>query len=223
MIALALLPLAAAAPPVWSVGVLGAVATDLPDTSFDDPSARYALGGGLIVPVRWSPRPGAAVRVTVTALGAGGHDTVAWVEDGVALESRDHWSMLSVGQITVGGEFEFAPSALVTPLVGAGLGGGVVANFHSFGGDTQALLDPSQNELDNPQNVDPYTLGAVPAAEAWAGLRVGRTVAFAVEAGYTLSFVPAETLQKTPAELGARRSAYALDLLRVAVGLSVPL
>lgn len=220
---LALLPSAVAAAPVWSVGVLGAVATDLPDSTFADPSARFSFGGGLIVPVRWSPRPGASVRMTVTALGAGGHDTVAWVEDGVAYESRDHWSLVSVGQVTLGGEFEVAPSAVVTPLLGAGLGAGVVGNFHSFGGDTQALLDPAQNELDNPQNIDPYTVGAVPAAEAWAGLRVGRTVAFAVEAGYTLSLVPAEQLQKTPAELGARRSAYALDLLRVAVGLSVPL
>ena len=44
----------------------------------------------------------------------------------------------------------------VSPYVGA-VCGAWIANYHSLGGDTQVLLDPSQNDLDDPGNVDPYT------------------------------------------------------------------
>lgn len=206
-----------------SLGVLGTVGSDLADATFADRTAHYPFGGGLLVPLRWSPRPGAALRVSLDLEALGGHDTVVWDTPSATYASTDHWSMAGVALLDVGGELEFVPSAVVTPYLGAGLAAGLVANFHSFGGDTEELLDPTQNDLDNPSNVDPYTVAGVPGATAWFGLRVGRSVALDLEAGYTVAFVPAEALQKSPEQLGAQRSAYALDVLRIGVGIAVPL
>jgi hypothetical protein len=205
------------------IGVIPMAFMDLPDEAFADPSARFPVGGGLSIPFAYSPRPGTSFRATLTLAVAPGQDTVTWSDERYVYESGDHWTMVGAGLISLGGEVEILPEAAITPLFGGAAGGGVVATFHSFGGDTQALLDPDANDLEDPQNIDPYTRQPVPAAEVWAGMRMGKHVAVDIEAGYTVAFVSAAPLQKSPSELGAKRSAYALDFVRFGLGVSVPL
>lgn len=205
------------------LGVLGMAMGDLPDAALEDPTAQFPIGGGLVVPLRWAPRPGAALRGCLALAAAPGEDTVTWVEDGVLYESRDHWAMVGLASLTVDAEVELWPEAGSSPFFGAGAGGALTGSFHSFGGDSRALLDPSENDLDDPDNVDPYTLQLAPTAEVYLGLRVGRGLALDAELAYALTWVAGENLQKAPAELQPRRLAYALDTLRLAVGLSFPL
>lgn len=206
----------------WTAGVQAAIVGDPPDAVSQ---GYYAPGGAVAVPLRHTIRPGADIRVALDLAMAGGHDSVSWRENDVAFESADHWSMVMAGRIFVGPELAFTPGRPMTPYLGAGIGAGVVANFHSFGDDTSLLLDPEQNALDDPMNVDPWTLSFVPAAEVHGGLRfaVSERVAVEVDLGYTASYIPAAPLRKSPPELDARRAAYALDLARVGVGVTVPL
>ncbi len=212
---------ATAAPEFRAGALVGAVAD--PADAFGGSATSYAPGGALVVPVRWNVRPGTSLRAALDLNVAGGHDVVTWTESDAAFQSSDHWSMVSAARIFLGPEVDFRPEASWTPYVGGGVGGGAVWNFHSFGGDTALLLDPTQNALEDDGNIDPYTVSWVPAVEVHGGFRVGKRVALEVEVGYAASYIPAAPLRKSQPELGARRTAYALDLARVAVGISAPL
>jgi len=163
----------------------------------------------------------AALRVQVAGLTGPGRDTVYWWEDGWR-SSTDHWTWL--GGVTIGA----GPMVRIPLSQSVQVGGGATAGlmgigaFHDFGGETQYLLDPAQNDLDDPGNVDPYTFQAVPSAEMVAALRLGRGLAAELELGYTLALVPAADLSGTPPESSARRTAFALGAVFIAFGVSAP-
>lgn len=225
---LALAGLAAAADEgAWRVGALVGVGWDLPDAALPE-GAVFDPGPALTLPIRRTLSPGADVRATVELWGATGRDTVAWTErvegQDVRFVSDAHWSLATAARLGVGPEIALLPGRRVGPYVGADAGVAVVGSWHSFGGDTQALLDPAANDLDDPGNVDPYTLQAVPAAGATLGMRVGSPgrLAWEIELGYTVAFLPSAPLRKTPPALEASRSAYALDVMRLGLGVSIP-
>lgn len=210
------------AKPDLRVGAMAGIIAD-PADAFGGGATSYAPGGALVVPFRWNIRPGTSLRAALDVDAAGGRDVVTWTESDAAFQSSDHWSMVTAARLFLGPELAFLPDAGWTPYVGGGVGGGPVWNFHSFGGDTALLLDPAENSLDDDGNIDPFTVSWVPGVEVHGGVRVGRRVALEVELGYAASYIPAAPLRKSPPELGARRTAYALDLARVAVGVSAPL
>lgn len=211
----------------WRLGALLGVGWDVPDAALPE-GATFDPGPALTLPVRRALSPGADVRATVDLWGATGRDTVAWTErvggESLRFVSDAHWTLATVARLGVGPEIVLLPARRVGPYVAADAGVAVVGSWHSFGGDTQALLDPAANDLDDPQNVDPYTIQAVPTAGALVGIRVGSPgkLAWEIELGYTVAFLPSAPLRKTPPALEASRSAYALDVMRLGLGVSIP-
>lgn len=207
----------------WTAGAQVAVAQDLPDTRFPD-GASFRPGAALVVPVRGELAPGAGVRLTLELGAATGHDVVAWTEGGWRYESDQHWTMATWGRLAAGPEVVLRPARRASPYLGAEAGLAVVGSWHSFGGDTQALLDPAENDLGDPRNVDPFTVQGAPAAGLHAGVRVARvgTVDLEIELGYTVAFLPGAPLRRTPPALDATRAAYALDVVRLGLGIAIP-
>lgn len=208
----------------WSVGLQLGAARDLPaDPSLD--GAAFETGPALSVPVRWSPRPGASLRLGFDGHLGTGADRVVWTEtddEGFSdtWYSDAHWTLLTTLRATAGPEFQLLPAKRFTPYLGVGGGGAVVTHFHDFTGDPDVLLGSARAG-----GLQPYTVQVVPAASAQVGLRFGRPARLAVEleGSYGASFVPAAGLYGAPSTLGATRSAYALDVARVGLGLSFPL
>lgn len=164
----------------------------------------------------------AAVRLQGAGLAGPARDTLYWWDDGWQ-RSDEHWAWLGTVALGVGPALNFAPRPGLAIGVAATAGAMGVGAFHDLGGPTAYLLDPSQNDLDNPDNLDPYTLQAVPSAELVAALRLGKGLAAEVELGYTLALVPAADLSGVPPESSARRTAFALGAVFVAVGVHAPL
>ncbi len=204
------------------LGATAGVAGDLAD----DPPAgdgRASLGPAGTLRTRLEVGFGAAaLRVQVAGLTGPGRDTVYWWEDGWQ-SSTEHWTWL--GGVTVGAGPMVRVPVSRSVQFGAGATAGVmgVGSFHDFGGSTQYLLDPAQNDLDDPDNLDPYTIQAVPSAEMVASLRLGHGLAAELELGYTLALVPAADLSGTPPESSARRTAFALGAVFIALGVSAPI
>lgn len=201
-----------------TAGVAGALADDPPEGD-----GRASLGPAGTLRTRLEVGFGAAaLRFQVASFTGPGRDTVYWWEEGWQA-SADHWTWL--GGVTVGaGPMVRVPLSRSVQL-GAGATGGImgIGAFHDFGGRTQYLLDPKQNDLDDPDNLDPYTIQAVPSAELVTSLRVGRRLAAELELGYTLALVPAADLSGTPPESSARRTAFTLGAVFIALGVSAPL
>lgn len=204
----------------WHVGAHVAAARDLPAAE-GLPAGTLGTGGALVVPIRWSPRPGATLRIDVGLDVAIGSDRVEWTPEGedAPVYSDDHWALVTSGRLLAGPEWTFAPNASRTPYLAMGGGVAGVMHFHTFSGDTEALGEGLAGEL------APYSLQAVPAAGAALGMRFGRPGRLAVEleAGYSAAFLPAARLQRAPPSLGAIRSAYALDVVRLGIGVALPL
>lgn len=209
------------------LGVGAALALDLPDRASKD-YASFGPGPSLLVPLRVGLTEHARLRSTLRADLGFGSDRVTWgVEvDGQQLRvaSEDHWAMLAAAGLTVGPEVSLPVSGPVVPYLGAELGAAWVGTYHAFGPDAAILLDPDQNELDNPKNVDPYTtqLALLTDLHAGVSLGAGDGVGGWAELGYSAAYLGARTLNKSPAEIDARREAYGWNPLRLAAGVRIP-
>lgn len=209
--------LASAASAGSTVTFAGAALLDLPAAEGLAPT-RFGPGGALLVPVRWTPRPGASLRFGLEVGAAGGQDRLLWSEsvDDVryTFYSDDHTALVGAARLLVGPEVGFLPKRSVSPYLGAGAGAGLVMNWHVLG-DTEAAL-----EVDRAR-----TSQLVAAAGGHVGVRVGApgAVAFEVEVGYTASFLPQASLAGVSTELEAARAPYALDVLRGGLGVTIPL
>lgn len=230
---LAVAPLAHASSPVpddpapparapLEVGLGAGVSLDLPDRGGP---TRLGPGAGLEIPVRLPLTPHASLRARARLdYGGAGHDRVSWAVpvDGelVRFHHDDHFTLLLAAGATVGPELTIPLDAPVQPYVAVGAGLAWLGTYHSFGGDTAHLLDPAQNDLDDPTNIDPYTSQLAVLTEAGVGLRTtGRTRLWG-ELGYTNAWAAARPLARTPAELDARREPYGWNALRVAAGVA---
>ena len=164
----------------------------------------------------------ASLRISLVTAAGPGHDTVYFFDDTWQV-SKEHWALLAATSFLLGPSARFPAQGSLQGVVSASAGLMALGTFHDFGAGTQVLLDPAQNQLDNPDNIDPYTLQAVPAFDLAAGIRVGKPVALTIDLGYTAAHVPAAGLEGAPSEAGAGRTALALDAIRLAVGVTVPL
>ena len=209
-----------------SLGVqLGGVA-DLPDAVSKE-HTKFGLGPSFGVVYRVHLASYARVRAGVQAHLATGNDRVTWdaeVEgENIRLYDQDHFSMVA-GVAFTGGFDVLVPKELpITPYFGGDLGGLWMGTYHSFGGDTQVLLDPSQNDLDDPNNVDPYTSQIAWLTEFHIGLEktFGERVFMNLEAGYQMAYMGEKALKKTPEEYNARREAYGWNAVRFGLGLGL--
>lgn len=222
---LATMPLTAHAGDL-SLGFGAAVSADLGD-NVSDGDTRFGPGPSLQVPIRYALADKAWIRATVRADAGWGTDRVTWGQtvDGeeVRFYSTGHWAMLLGTALTVGGDAGL-PGNL--PLyVGAEAGPAWVTTYHSLGGETQLLLDPSQNDLDSSKNLDPFTAQAALLTDLHAGALVPMSdgMKLWVETGYSLAFIAPRALNKTPEALDARREAYGWNALRLGLGVSLAL
>lgn len=213
-----------------SVGVLAGGTFDLPDRASGG-YTRFNPGGGLAVPVRIRVGESSFVRASMRLDSATGNDRVTWDatagDQRVRLSSRDHWTLLTAAALTVGGEVRAPTDWAVLPFGGASLGGTWVGTWHSFGQsdegvDTTSLLDPEQNELTDPNNIDPWAGGFAVLAEVHLGaaVPVSDGLELLLETGYSVAFLPEADLNKAPPSANARRSAFGWNPLRVQVGLA---
>ncbi len=164
----------------------------------------------------------AALRLQVATTTGPARDTVYWWEDGWH-RSDDHWAWIGAVALGAGPSLGWQPRGGLRLGLATTAGVMGIGSFHDFGGSTAYLLDPQQNDLDNPDNLDPYTLQVVPTAEVVASVHLGKRLAAEVELGYTLALVPAADLSGVPPESSARRTAFALGAVFVAVGVYAPL
>jgi hypothetical protein len=163
-------------------------------------------------------------RVGLRVDAATGQDRVEWSRsingESVRFYNDAHWTGVALVGAVAGIDAMFPASDTLRPFVGVGLGPAVVWNFHSFGGDSQILLDPLQNELDDPLNVDPYSVRAVPLTEARVGVQwdVTEKRALWLEVGSGGAFVPEAALRKAPTDVGAVRTAFGWTGIDVVAG-----
>ncbi len=209
------------------VGVGAGLAKDLGDRVSRD-YARFGLGPNLLVPVRVALSPHAAVRATARAELGVGSDRVTWVRDidgrDVRVGSDDHWAMVAAGGLTVGPELRLPVDGPVAPVLGAEAGAAWIGTYHSFSGESAVILDPKQNDLDDPGNVDPFTTNLTVLSDVHAGVvSTGDGPGFWAEVGYAAAYVRGAGLRKSVGALDARREAYGWNPLRVAAGVRIPL
>jgi hypothetical protein len=210
-----------------SVGAIVAVSADLPDASSKD-YVRFGAGPSLQVPIRLELTKVATIRATLRSDFSMGQDRLSWAETVDGIEYRfyddDHRAFLSVTSFTIGPELYAPIESPVIPYFGAEAGGAIVGTYHSLGGEqyaaTQVLLDPDQNDLSNPRNLDPFTSQMVFVTDFHVGGRIGvsERLAVYVETGYSVAFVAAHPLRKTPEALNAMREAYGWNAFRGGVG-----
>ena len=203
------------------LGVGAGVGIDLPDAVSKDHTS-FGPGLGLAIPVKIGVTDYASLRITGRADVAFGTDRVSWaVEvDGapVRLYSDGHWAMLAGAALTAGPEVIFPVDGAIRPYLGAEAGPTWVATYHSFGETTQLLLDSPENDLTDPNNVDPFTSQLALLTDAHVGISTGDAVGLWSEVGYSVAWIPEAALNKSPAGLDARREAFGWNALRLGVG-----
>lgn len=201
---------------------LGADFVADPSDRVDDLSASKAgVGGGLRLPLRIGLGHGAWLRTSLHSSLSRGSDRVEWSQyDGtVRYYSDDHWTLVQSTALMVGPQVDLGRSDAARPYLGAQGGGALVTNFHSFEEGSLVLLDPDQGDVTSGNHIDPYTRQLAPIVDLFGGVRLmaSSPVAIEVEAGYTVSFLDQAALQKSRPELGAIRTAYGLNPIRVGV------
>lgn len=204
------------------VGVGAALSMDLPDRVSSD-YARFGPGPSLQIPIRVGFSEHAYLRSTLRADLGIGSDRVTWALDvdgeQIRVGSDEHWAMFTAAGLTLGPEIALPLDAPVVPVIGAEAGGAWVGTYHSFGGDTAVLLDPAQNDLQSSGNIDPFTSQLAFLTDVHAGVAsTGEGVGFWGELGYSMAFLGASPLKKSPKELDARREAYGWNAARLGVG-----
>jgi len=205
------------------VGVGAALAMDLPDRVSSD-YARFGPGPSLQIPVRIGISPIARVRATARADLGVGSDRVTWAQevDGETLRlyDDDHFAMFLAAGLTVGPEVVIPVNGPFEPYFGAEAGVAWVGTYHSFGGVTRAIMDPAENDFQDPGNIDPYTSQAAFLSDVHLGGMTSGSVGAWFELGYSMAFVGESSLTKTIERVDARRSPYGWNAARIGAGVN---
>lgn len=185
--------------------------------------AMFSVGPSLRVPLVIE-RGNVRFRASLRADTAWGTDRVHWFHTINGAEVRfyddDHWTLPLVVGGMVGADASIPVGKRGKAYFGADVGPAWVGTFHSFGGPTQALLDPVLNDLEDTWNVDPFTSQVVALTSAHLGFaaRTSKSRSVWGELGYTLGNVASAPLARTPAALRAVRDSYGWNGLDVAAG-----
>ena len=187
-------------------------------------TTRFA-GGGLSIPVRLEIHDAVRLRATLRAEMGWGTDRLTWSEEvageTVRVFDDDHSAILASGALSVGADILLPLGLPIGLYFGAEAGPAWFGTYHVLGGDTVVLLDPEQNDLERPTNVDPYTSQGALLSDVHFGVErvlVEDRLALWFEVGYSIAFVESRGLRKSPAELDAKREAYGYNALRAGVG-----
>lgn len=213
------------APPVAQLGAAAGVAVDLPDRASGD-DTRFGAGPRLLLPFRVAFDAPVRLRIDLEGEGAGGLDRLEWTADGTRVQDDDsHKAFLGLVGLHLGADVVIPTGGRVQPHVGASIGVAGVGVFHALRGGSAALLDPDQNDLGNPRNLDPHTVQAAVVPQVALGLvaALSDRVDLLVETGYAGAFLPAASLRRTAEAQGAERGALAWNPIRASVGVLVRL
>ena len=206
-----------------SFGVQLGGAIDLPDQTSGD-HTQFGFGPALALTYRLHFADYARARFGVQSHLATGSDRVTWqVEvdgESVRLSDDEHFAMVVGVGVTAGFDVMVPKDMAVTPYFGGDVGVSWFGTYHSLGDDTQVLLDPEQNELDNPNNVDPYTSQLAWVTEVHVGLEkgFGDRVLLHFETGYQMAFLDTQPLKKVAEGYDAQREAYGWNAVRLGLG-----
>ncbi len=182
---------------------------------------QFGPGVQLVVPV-WIELAGNAwLRLTPLAEFASGEDRLTWqtTVGGVAyrIADDDHVSFHLASGLTLGPELRASLGGEPDFVLNADAGAVWVGTYHALDGETQVLFEPAQNDLENPNNVDPYAMALAPRVGLSVGVDARGAAPIRVELGWSNTWVPVAALRKSPQVLEAKREAYAYDVVRVAL------
>jgi hypothetical protein len=209
-----------------ALGVGLGLSADLADAASAG-ETRLRPGPELTVPLRLRLLDPLRLRVDLSVTYASGVDELTWQDsaEGVPVRRTDadsHAAFFGGVRGSAGLEVQIPLSGRVRPFFAADVGVAGVGMFHALREEAAVLLDPAQNDLGDPGNIDPYTIQ--PAL--WTHAAVGATaqlndrLELVVELGYGSAFVGSRALAKTALAQDARREAFALNPLRAMVGVA---
>lgn len=207
------------------VGIGLGVGVDVVDPASGS-HTRFGPSPTLVVPVRVALSDRVFARGSAVAEVASGTDRYTWTvgvagED-VRIATDGHFAFAAVGGATVGPDIVLLQprtGGAPTLYAGVGLGGAWVGTFHSFSQETVQLMDQDANDLDNPNNIDPYSSQAVWLTDVRAGLGWGDALRTYVELSIGGAWVGEAKLRKTYAEYDVRRSPYGWTPIRLVGGI----
>lgn len=204
-----------------SLGFGAALAMDLPDPASAE-HTRFGPGPSIQIPLRIGLTSHANLRINGRADLGIGRDRVSWAHwidgESVRFYNDGHFAMLLAAGLTAGPEVVFPIEGAMKPYLGAGVGAAWVGTYHSLDGPARNLLDPMQNDLEDPRNIDPYTSQLALLTDVTLGAMTSGKTSLWVELGYSNAWVGGRALTKTIAEMDARREAYGWNAARAAVG-----
>jgi hypothetical protein len=212
----------------WAGSTLGvglAGGFDLPGPD----GGEFGIAPGLYVPVVVGLSPQAGLRITARFEGGPGTDEVSWAESVNGTPSRivtgSDFALVLSAIATIGPDLEIPTGGPVAPYFGAEIGGGVAGVYHSLGGPTAFLIDPAQNDLEDPGNIDPYTVSPVLASDLHFGARStsDEGLGWWAELGYDSTWIGAAPLKKSLPVADARREGIGWNPIRIGVGISFAL
>jgi hypothetical protein len=221
----------AAAAPGVGVGVGVGVQTDFRDRGTVD--THLQPGPTLSVPVRVALAPSVMLRTGVRLGFAQGVDTLTWGTDidGLSVRVEDDGTHKAFGFTALaelGVDVAAPVRGPVAPYGALDLRGGWAGMYHALAGNSRVLLDPAQNDLGSPSNVDPYTMSGVLGGGVGVGVRAsigapksqGRPpLSLEAEVGWSGSWWGTADVRKAPPTIEARREAFAWDGLSAGIAL----
>lgn len=205
-----------------SIGVGAGVGFDLPDVNVAASETTFGPSANLAFPVRFDVARTAAIRATLHAAFSQGQDVVSWQLPGVArVGEPPKRAWIGTVAATVGPEIHVPIEGPVQPYLAAGAGVALVYVWHNL--ERADLFDPghyTDEQLDNPTTLDPFSRQPVFATDLALGAEIDR---FWFELGYSLQIVGnAPLIRSTPA-LDVRRETFGWNVVRLVVGFSIPL
>ncbi len=216
-----------------SFGVGAAFVQDLPDAGGE---ARVGPGVSLQLPARIDLTSHASIRIGGRLDYAGGGvdtgdesckglDRISWhltAEGGAPVRAGEfaNCGWLAAAGLTAGPEVYLPVEGPVRPYLAGGLGLALVANFHDI--DRPELMGP-ENDLTNPNNLDPWSLVPAFLTDVAVGAMIGQKTAFWVEGGYSSAWVGGADLERAEDTLDVRREPYGWNAVRLAAGVAFPL
>jgi hypothetical protein len=217
------------------VGLQVSVAKDLPDGDRFGPDEQAVFGVGAHFALHhYLPLIADTVvlRSSLSRKTAEGVARVVWEDDdGTAYTVADHGANLSWTRASTGLEIALPAAGRARPTLGTSLGLGVVRVGQPVGSEEDDLppwpflVEEDWNGAGWPYAVEARTTQFLPDASAWLGLRfsISDSMAFGLEAGYTVCQVPSARHKSSPYLYQVDRSEFGLNVFRLGAVLQVEL